>query len=82
MKKAVNLRLDEKIILALEQLSKELNTTKTNIVENALNLYLKVKQKEQNNLLQFAGILKENEAEKMLDTIQKDKNSKNIEIDL
>jgi len=82
MKKAVNLRLDEKIILALEQLSKELNTTKTNIVENALNLYLKVKQKEQNNLLQFAGILKENEAEKMLDNIQKDKNSKNIEIDL
>jgi len=82
MKKAVNLRLDEKIILALEQLSKELNTTKTNIVENALNLYLKVKQKERNNLLQFAGILKENEAEKMLDTIQKDKNSKNIEIDL
>ena len=82
MKKAVNLRLDEKIILALEQLSKELNTTKTNIVENALNLYLKVKQKEQNNLLQFAGILKENEAEKMLDNIQKDKNSKNIKIDL
>ena len=82
MKKAVNLRLDESVILILNQLSKEFNTTKTEIVENALKLFSKTKQKEQNKLLQFAGILKENEAKKMLDTIQEDKNSKDFKINL
>ena len=82
MKKAVNLRLDENIILTLNKLSKELNTTKTDIVEKALKLFAKTKQKECNSLLQFAGILKDNEAQKMLKCIKEDKNSKDFKISL
>ena len=82
MKKAINLRLDEGMILILNQLSQELNTTKTEIIENAIKLFFKTKQKEQNELLQFAGILKENEANKMLNTIKENKNSKDFKIDL
>ena len=80
MKRAVNIRLDENIIITLNQLAKELNTTKTEIVESALKLFSKTKQKEKNQLLEFAGILKNNEANKMLSDIQIDKNSKDFEI--
>jgi len=82
MKRAVNLRLEEGIILTLNQLADELNTTKTEVVEKALKLFSKTKQKEQNNLLQFAGILKNNEANNLLDDIQNSKNSKEFELNL
>ena len=82
MKRAVNLRLEESIILTLNQLANELNTTKTEVIEKALKLFAKTKQKEQNNLLQFAGILKNNEANNLLNDIQNNKNTKNIEINL
>ncbi len=82
MKKAVNIRLEESMILTLNQLAKELNTTKTDIIEKALKLFSKNRQKEQKNLLKFAGILKENEAENFLEVIKSDKNYKNFEFDL
>lgn len=82
MKKAVNLRLDENVILILNQLSNEFNTTKTEIVEKSLKLFSKIKYKEQNELLQFAGILKEKEATKLLDDVRNNKNSKDFELDL
>jgi len=82
MKKAINLRLDESIILALNQLANEFHTTKTEIVEESLKLFSKIKQKERNELLQFAGILKNNEATKLLDDIQHNKNSKDFKINL
>jgi hypothetical protein len=82
MKRAVNLRLEESIILTLNQLADELNTTKTEVIEKALKLFSKTKQKEQNNLLQFAGILKNYEANNLLDDIQNSKNSKEFELNL
>jgi predicted transcriptional regulator len=82
MKRAVNLRLDENIIVTLNQLANELNTTKTEVVERALKLFSKTKQKEKNQLLEFAGILKNSEANKMLNDIQTNKNSKDFEINL
>ena len=82
MKRAVNLRLDESMIYTLNKLANELNTTKTEIVEKALNLFYKTKQKEENNLLKFAGILKSNEADKLLNEIKNNKNSKEFEINL
>jgi predicted transcriptional regulator len=82
MKKPVNLRLDENIIVTLNQLANELNTTKTEVVERALKLFSKTKQKERNQLLEFAGILKNHEANKMLNDIQTNKNSKDFEINL
>jgi len=82
MKRPVNLRLDENIIVTLNQLSKELNITKTEVVERALKLFSKTKQKKRNQLLEFAGILKGSEANKMLNDIQTNKNSKDFEINL
>ncbi len=82
MKRAVNLRLEESMILTLNQLADELNTTKTDIVEKAIKLFSKTKQKKQNNLLEFAGILKSSEADKMLNSIKNDKNSKDFELSL
>ena len=82
MKRAVNLRLEENIILTLNQLADDLNTTKTEVIEKALTFFSKNKQKEQNNLLKFAGILKNNEANNLLDDIQKNKNNKDFELDL
>jgi predicted transcriptional regulator len=82
MKRAVNLRLEESIILTLNQLANDLNTTKTDIIEKALKLFSKTKQKEQNSLLQYAGILKNNEANNLLNDIQNNKNSKDFELNL
>ena len=82
MKRAVNLRLEESIILTLNQLANELNTTKTEIIEKALKLFAKRNQQKQNDLLQFAGILKNNEANNLLSDMQNNKNSKEFELNL
>ena len=82
MKRAVNLRLDESVIFTLNQLANELNTTKTDVVEKALKLFSKTTQREKNELLQFAGILKNSEANKLLDDIQNSKDSKDFELKL
>ena len=82
MKRAVNLRLEESMILTLNQLANELNTTKTEVIEKALQQFCKTKQQEQNSLLEFAGILKNNEANNLLDDIQNNKNSKDYELNL
>lgn len=82
MKRAVNLRLDESIVMMLNNLASEFNTTKTEVVQNALKLLSKTKQKEQNELLQFAGILKNTDANNILQNIKDDKNNKNFELNL
>ena len=82
MKRAVNVRLEESIIVTLNQLADELNTTKTDVIEKALKLFSKKNQKKQNDLLKFAGILKNNEANNLLNDIQNNKNSKEFELNL
>lgn len=82
MKRAVNLRLEENVIVTLNQLSKELHSTKTEIIEKAIGLFSKQNNLQQNRLLQFAGKLKSNDADNILHNIQSDKNSKNFELDL
>jgi predicted transcriptional regulator len=82
MKKAVNVRLEENIILTLNQLANDLNTTKTEVIEKALKLFAKKNQKKENDLLKFAGILKNNEANSLLDDIQNNKNSKEFKLNL
>jgi len=82
MKKAVNLRLDEGIIIVLNQLSKELNTTKTEVVEKAIQLFSKNNKTSHNNLIQFAGKLKDTDATKMLEAIMNDKNTKNFDLEM
>ena len=82
MKRAVNIRLDEQIICVLNQLTEELKTTKTEIVERAIELFSKENKIKQNNLLQFAGIIKPSEADAMLRAIREDKNSKDVDFKL
>jgi len=75
MKRAVNLRLNESVILTLNQLSQELHTTKTEIIEKAIKLFSKQNNIKQHQLLKFAGKLNNSDADNMLKAIQKDKNS-------
>ncbi len=82
MKRAINLRLEENVIVTLNQLSKELHTTKTDIVEKAINFFSKQNNIQQNQLLSFAGKLKKSDADAMLQAIEKDKNSKDFDLDL
>ena len=82
MKRAVNLRLDESVIFTLNQLSDELHSTKTEIIEKAIEFFSKQNQLQQNNLLQFAGKLKNSDAQSMLNEIKNNKNSKDFELDL
>jgi len=82
MKRAVNLRLEESVIVTLNQLTEELHTTKTEIIEKAINFFSQQKQLKHNQLLQFAGKLKSNDAEIMLQNIKDGKNSKEFELDI
>ena len=82
MKTSVNVRLEENIVLTLEQLSKELNTTKTDIIEKAIKFFSQKNMTPQNNLLQFAGILDKKESQTMLDAINNSKNSKEFVLDM
>ena len=80
MKRAVNLRLEESVIITLNQLSEELHTTKTDIIEKAISFFSKQNNIQQNQLLKFAGKLKKNDADAMLQTIINDKNSKDFKL--
>lgn len=82
MKRAVNIRLDEQIIYVLNQLTEELKTTKTEVIERAIELFRKENKVKQNNLLQFAGIMKPSEADAMLEAIREDKNTKDVDFKL
>jgi len=82
MKRAVNLRLDESVIVTLNQLTEELHTTKTEVIEKAISFFSKQNNLKHNQLLQFAGKLKNSDAESILQTIIDDKNSKDFELNL
>ncbi len=82
MKRAVNLRLEESVIVTLNQLTEELHTTKTEVIEKAISFFSKQNNLKQHELLQFAGKLKSTDAENMLKTIINDKSSKDFELDL
>ena len=58
MKRAVNLRLEESVIITLNQLSQELHTTKTEVIEKAIEFFSKQNNLKTNELLEFAGKLK------------------------
>ena len=81
MKRAINVRLEENIILTLEKLSDDFHTTKTDIIEKAIQLFSKQKNEKNNNLMQFAGTLDSRSADTMLDAIENDKLSKDFKVD-
>ena len=82
MKRAVNLRLEESAIVTLNKLAQELHTTKTEVIEKAISFFSKQNNLKHNQLLQFAGKLKSNDADKILQSIIDDKSSKDFELNL
>ena len=82
MKRAVNLRLEESVIVTLNELTQELHTTKTEVIEKAISFFSKQNSLKHSELLQFAGKLKGNDADKILQSIVNDKNSKDFELNL
>lgn len=82
MKRAINVRLEENIILALEKLSNDLHTTKTDVIEKAIQLFSKQKNKKKSDLMQFAGILDKRNADTILQAMQNNKSSKDFTVDL
>ena len=82
MKRAVNIRLEESVIYTLNQLSEELHSTKTEVIEKAIEFFSKQNHLKQNQILQFAGKLKNSDAESILDSIETSQNSKDFELDL
>ena len=82
MKKAVNLRLEERIIVLLDHLSDEFHTTKTEIVEKAIEHFSNESRKKHHHLMKFAGKLGSKDADAMLEAIRNDKNHKDFSLDL
>lgn len=82
MRQATNFRLDESVINTITVLAKDLHTTKTNVIEEAVIHYAASLKTKRNALLQFAGALDVNEADVMLDKLQRDKDSKDLDIGL
>ena len=82
MKKAVNLRLEERIVVLLNHLSNEYHTTKTEIVEKAIEHFSNESRKKHNHLMEFAGKLGSKDADAMLEAIRGDKDHKDFSLDL
>ena len=82
MKRAVNLRLEESVIVTLNKLAQELHATKTEVIEKAISFFSKQNNLKHSQLLQFAGKLKSHDADKILQSIIDDKSSKDFELKL
>ena len=82
MRQASNYRLEESVIKTIDLLAKDLHTTKTNVIEEAVRFYAASLKNKRNALLQFAGSLAASDADAILADIQHDKNSKEIDFSL
>lgn len=78
MKQAVNFRLSNKAITTLSFLEERLHTSKTAIIENAIQVYAKSKELSKNPLIKYAGILSEDEGHAILKTIKDSRHNKNF----
>ena len=82
MKQAINFRLEEVVLKTIAALAQDLHTSKTDIVEQSVLQFAAKVNHKKNKLLQFAGTLSENDADDLLNAIQQDKTSKDIEFNL
>jgi hypothetical protein len=76
-----NLVLDNKLLNTISSLAGQLKTTKEDIVKRAVDSYAK-KVTQKNRLMQYAGILAEEEADEILSSIYSNRKSKDIEFQL
>lgn len=77
-KKPINFRLTQHTVLILSLLEKKLHTSKTAVVEKALQFYANQKLKPKNPLMQFAGAFSDKEADSLLLTIKRDRRNKKL----
>lgn len=81
-KKPINFRLTRQTLLLLTLLEKKLHTSKTAVVEKALQFYADQKLKFDNPVMQYAGIFSEKDADEMLVSIKRDRRNKTIKTKL
>ena len=82
MKQASTFRLNETVLKTIAALAQDLQTSKTEIVEQSVLQFAATLHQKRNALLQFAGNLSDNEADELLTAIQQDKTRKNNEFNL
>ncbi|TAK73117.1 MAG: hypothetical protein EPO11_08940 [Gammaproteobacteria bacterium] len=82
MKHAVNFRLSTRATTVLSILEKKMHTSKTAIVEKALQFYAQKELSKQSRILDFAGILTDKEADDMLSVIESSNHNKDLKINL
>lgn len=82
MKQSSNFRLEDGVLNTINLLAKDLHKTKTNVVEEAVMHYAASLNSKRNALLQFAGSLAASDADAMLASIQRDKDSKEFDLGL
>ncbi len=73
--------VDNELSATINEIACQLKISQQAILKQAVNDYVKKLQKHQ-ALLAFAGILQENEADELLQTIQQSRVNKEIEFDL
>lgn len=82
-KTPINFRITRRTLILLRLLEDKLHTSKTNVVERALQDYANQKLKRtKNTLMRFAGILSEKETDDMLSVIRSDRRNKTIRVKL
>jgi hypothetical protein len=82
MKRAMNFRFSQQTVNTLFLLESKLHVTKTAVIEAALKEFAKSKLSKENELLAYAGILKDTEADSVLDYISRNRHNKNKDIKL
>lgn len=82
MKHAVNFRLSKQAITTLSLLEKKMHTSKTDIIERALQSYAKKKIANQDTLMRYAGMLNQQEADDMLENIKSSRRNKRMRVKL
>lgn len=79
MKSPTNFRLEESTLSLLAQLADQLHTTRTDIVEQAIHEYARLKQAKQNRLMALAGAMDEDTADSMLKDIRESRQDKDMD---
>ena len=65
MKKTVTFRLNEEVLILIDHLAKEYDTTKTHIIENAVKTFANLKKFHNKDILKFAGKIDSKDIKKM-----------------
>ncbi len=71
------LTVNKKTLITITALANQLNTSQKEIVQQAVNEYVE-KIKRKNRLISYAGILEEEEAEALLNSIQNNRLNKSL----